>query len=126
MVAGERSVMDVVDAIARTIRGCRFRYSSEDELQQGLAQALTEAGFGVEREVRLDSHSRLDLLVGRVAVEVKVAGPARGVRAQVDRYLLNDRLDGLVLVTSRVRHVTLPRESNGKPIVVVELAGVGL
>src|SRR5258708_35581089 len=73
----------------------RFSYATEDDLQRGLAAALAGAGFDVEREVRLDNRSRIDLLVGRVGVEVKVAGAATSVLRQLRRYALSDRVDGL-------------------------------
>jgi hypothetical protein len=116
----------VIHAVAAAIRGYSFRYATEEALQAGLADALEATGFDVQREVRLDARSRLDLLVGRVAVEVKVAGSTRGVRAQLVRYLMSDAIDGVVLVTNRVRHLALPSAAFGKPIVVVDLVGAGL
>jgi predicted ATP-grasp superfamily ATP-dependent carboligase len=116
----------VIHAVAATIRGYSFRYATEEVLQTGLAGALEAAGFDVQREVRLDARSRLDILVGRVAVEVKVAGSTRGVRAQLMRYLMSDAIDGVVLVTNRVRHLALPSAAFGKPIIVVDLVGAGL
>lgn len=116
----------MIVAIAAAVRGFRFRYASEDELQRGIAKALAGAGFVVEREVRLDGASRIDLLVDRVGIEVKVDGNARTVARQCARYLAHEPLDGLILVTNRVRHLRLPAEVNGKPIIVIELAGAGL
>lgn len=112
--------------IARVIRAHRFRYSSEEELQDGLAQALAAAGLPVEREVRLDSRNRIDIVVGRVGVEVKIDGSSSNVSRQCERYLQSDLLDGLVLVTSRVRHVHVGLTPEGKEFRVVTLAGAGL
>lgn len=112
----------VVEAIERY----RFRYSDEDELQQGLAAALEQSGFDVEREVILNPRDRIDLMVDRIGVEVKVAGQAAAVRAQCTRYCESDRVDAVVLVTNRARHLQLGAAAGGKPIVVVPLLGGGL
>jgi hypothetical protein len=111
----------VIAAIVDALAGYRFAYASEDGLQQGVARALTAKGFPVEREVRLDARSRLDLLVGGVAIEVKVAGSAP--LQQVRRYLDHWRVDGLVLVTAKVTH-RLPDMLNGKPIRVVQIGAM--
>ena len=112
-------------AIADVLRRHRFNYSDEDQLQEGIAGALTAAGFEPEREVRLNGRSRIDLLVGRVGIEVKVAGKPGAVAGQLSRYASCEQIEGLVLVTSRVRH-RMPLEMEGKPVEVVQLAGAGL
>jgi hypothetical protein len=104
------------------IRAHHFRYSDEDQLQGALASALLSIGFDVQREVRLDGASRIDLLVGRVGVEVKVAGTVESVTRQLRRYADHDRIGGIVLVTTRVRHRQVPRSLSGKPVAVVSLA----
>lgn len=117
--------MSVCTPIIDVLAAHRFSYASEDDLQQGLAAALTGHGWDVEREVRLDNRSRIDLLAGRVGIEVKVAGAAAAVLRQLRRYALSDRVDGLVLVTSRVRH-QLPAVLEGKPLSVYLIAGRAL
>lgn len=112
----------LVDAIRRR----RFRYVDEDELQRGLAAALEADGFEIEREVILSPRDRIDILAGRVGIEVKVAGQAASVVRQLERYAESDRVDELVLVTSRVRHLAVPSEIGGKPVSVVAIAGGGL
>lgn len=92
------------DTVATVLRGLQFHYSDEYALQDGIAQALTAAGFDVEREVRLTSHDRIDLLVGTVGIEVKVAGRPGSVGRQCKRYLDSDRVEELVLVSNRPRH----------------------
>lgn len=111
--------LSALDQVVDVIRGHRFRYVDEDELQQGLAAALSAAGLRVEREVRLDARSRIDLLVERVGVEVKVGGPAAALERQVQRYAASDAVDAVVVVSSRVRHLRLPAELNGKPVEVL-------
>jgi hypothetical protein len=105
--------------VAEAIERFRFRYSSEDQLQEGLAGALAAAGIVAEREVRLGPRDRIDLLAGRVGIEVKVKGAASDVARQLARYASSDRVDELVLVTTRSSHWRVPRTVNGKPVVVV-------
>lgn len=113
-------------AVAAAIRACRFNYANEDTLQQGVAAALVAAGFVVTREARLDSRSRIDLLVdGRIGVEVKIDGTAADVARQCNRYLEHPAIDALVLVTTRARHSYI-HEGAGKPFVLVQLAAQGL
>lgn len=115
-----------VQAVADLIRSHRFRYATEQMLQEGIAAALADSGLRVHREVRLNERDRIDLLTGRVGVEVKVNGAVPHVRRQLERYLESEHLGGLVLVTARVRHVGLYGEFHGKPVRVVTLAGGGL
>lgn len=105
-----------------------FSYANEDELQQGIAEALT--GWDVRREVRLDSRNRVDLVVttnsGNVGIEVKVKGNTASALKQVLRYAHFDSLAAVVLVTNRKLAGSLPLELNGKPIRVVSLLHRGL
>lgn len=110
---------DVLDII----RGCRFLWASEVELQRGIAAALEHAGLPVEREVRLNARDRIDLLVGRVGIEVKTAGAWRDVGRQCDRYLDSDMLDELVLVTAKAQHRRVMR---GRDMIVHQLEASGL
>lgn len=94
-------------AVAAAVRGYRFVYAMEEQLHDGIAGVLERAGYEVEREVRLSSRSRVDFLIGRIGVEVKIAGSASEVARQIDRYLTSPMLDGVVLVTARARHEVL-------------------
>ena len=109
-----------VEEIAAHISRHRFVYADERQLQEGLA-ALLEPDHVVEREVRLNARDRLDLLVDdTLCIETKIAGTPRSVRAQIDRYAQHPDVKAILLITSRVRH-SLPREINGKPVVVAML-----
>lgn len=117
---------DDATQVVAAIRSYRFTYANEDALQAGVAAALHAHGYTVEREVRLDGHGRIDLLVNRVGIEAKIAGSAAEVRRQLDRYAHSPFIDALVLVTGRVTHLNLPEELNGKPLHVITLAAAGL
>lgn len=93
-----------VDGILRVIGDSRFLWATELDLQRGLEQTLTAAGYEVESEVRLNPRDRIDLLVDRIGIEVKVDGPWRTVERQLRRYLESDQLDALVLVTAKGTH----------------------
>lgn len=107
--------------ILQAINGSRFLYTSEDELQEGLAKVLTEAGFNVHREVRLTPRDRIDLMVGRVGIEVKIAGRPWSVLGQLQRYAESPAINELILVTTKARHEA-PARLNGKPVTVVFIA----
>lgn len=107
-----------VDDVLAVLQATRFTWASEDDLQRGLAAALDAAGLPVEREVRLSGADRIDLRVGRVGIEVKVAGSWRDVERQMCRYAASDSLDAVVLVTSKPGHTRARVEVGGKPIVV--------
>lgn len=115
-----------VDAgtVAAAIGSYRFTYRAEDQLQEGLAAAFAAAGLPVQREVWLSPSERIDFLVGRVGVEVKVAGSPSVVLSQLQRYATHERIGGLVLVTTRARHRALPAVVGGLPLRIVHLGGV--
>lgn len=113
------------EEVAQAVRGYRFAYVKEDDLQEGLAAALAERfPDAVRREVALGGKlGRIDLTVDRVGVESKVDGPARKVRKQVERYCDSTELDAVVLVSSKAKHLKMPATVNGKPVIVVSLLG---
>ena len=111
--------------VADALRRYRFRYVDEDGLQAAVADALEREGLDAQREASLDAKNRVDVLVGRIGVEVKIAGPVADVRRQLARYARSESIDGLVLVTTRARH-QFPREVEGKPLEVVSLVLGGL
>jgi hypothetical protein len=116
--------MTTLDQVLAVIRGHRFRYSDEEELQEGIAAALTAASLDVEREVRLDDHDRIDILVGTIGIEVKVAGSAESALAQLQRYATHPEIEHLVLITSQWQR--LPKVAGTKPLTTVSLAAGAL
>jgi hypothetical protein len=112
------------DSVIEVLSHCRFSFVDEDRLQAGIAAALADVGVSSEREVRLAPRDRIDLLASRVGIEVKVAGSAESAWRQLNRYATSDRVDELVLVTTRASHRALPREVLGKPLSVWFLGGL--
>jgi len=114
-----------VDDVVAAIGAHRYGYTGEGELQEGLAAVLTLTGLPVRREVHLDARDRIDILTGRVGIEVKVAGQSDRVLSQLRRYADSPLLDQLVLVTTCARHRDFPARVGGKPLTVVRIGGVG-
>lgn len=108
--------------VADAIRSYRFTYRAEDQLQEGIAAALAAAGLPAEREVRLSPTDRIDFIVGRVGVEVKITGSVSAVLGQLQRYATHD-LDALLLVTTRARHQSLPTVVGALPLHIIHLGG---
>lgn len=116
------------ELIVRTLERASLPYVHEDELQAGIAAALTAAGITVRREVVLsDERSRIDLLTDdRVGIEVKIAGSWANVVRQLTRYAKCTDIDELVLVTTRVAHHHIPAVLEGKPVHLISLIGAAL
>lgn len=115
----------VIDDVATAIAAHRFLPADEYELQAALLEVLQVRWPGTRREVPTAT-GRLDLLVDRVAVEVKIHGSAAEVARQLTRYARLDFVDGVVLVTTRAAHLKIARELAGKPVRVVALLTGGL
>lgn len=112
-----------VHTVTRILRSHRFRYQDEADLQRGIAEALAE--YGPEREVRLSADDRIDFVLWRVGIEVKIKGGISPLTRQLLRYAQSPDVDALVLVTSRRQYaLQLPRVLNGKPLHVVDV-GMG-
>lgn len=119
--------MSILDQVVAVIRGHRFRYTSEDELQEGIAAVLDQAEpkLTVLREVVLNDRDRIDILVNaEIGIEVKVAGSQTHPWGQLKRYAEHDAIESLILVTNR--SYQLPDEVGGKPLHLISLAGMGL
>ena len=114
--------MEEPKALLEAIRATRFRYTSEDDLQRGIAQVLEANGIAHQREFRLDAQSRLHFQGdGGLGIEVKLDGSAMDLGYQVLRYLKAEEVRGIVVVTTRSSHRDLPKELEGKPIWVLYL-----
>lgn len=118
-----------LDSILEAISAYRYTYADEDALQGGLSDALTAAGIAHEREVRLNARDRIDILAGAgaVGIEVKVEGQSSSVVRQLRRYAKHESVEEILLVTNRYRHEdpdNVPREIDGKPVTVLNIARV--
>lgn len=122
--------VDAATQVVEQIRAHRYRWTDEAQLQEGVTEALLAAGLPVVREVRLSARDRIDAVVDRIGVEMKVSAPGRTtpvdrVLAQLVRYAASGQFDALVLVTTSPRHAILPDTVAGLPLHVVVLGGLG-
>lgn len=111
-------------AIAAVLRGHRYLFDDEIELQDGLEDALSANGIAGEREVRLSSRDRIDFLIGRVGIEVKIGGNVDSLVRQLTRYAHSDQIDELIAVVSRPKLSAVPGTVAGVPVQVVFVGGV--
>ncbi len=109
-----------VNEIADCLRHARFNFNSEAELQSGVQRFLS-AKYTVQAEVELSRMDRIDFLIGGIGIELKVDGSRADVIRQLHRYAQSDRIEALILVTSRTRHNDMPETINGKPLRVISL-----
>lgn len=108
------------DQIVQLFSKCRFNFGNEKELQDGIAFALAGAGIPFAREVQI-GNGRIDFMVKDIGIEVKVGGSLSALTRQAHRYLLSEKLTGLVVVSSRTFHDRFPQLLNDKPLRVVGL-----
>ncbi len=120
--------MSTLDRVVSVLKRHRFNFTTEDELQRGIASALREAGESFEREVPLTKADRIDFLVGvregddfrsEVGIEVKVDGSISALTRQVYRYADHPRVPAVLIVTGLHRHDNMPPVMNGKPVRVL-------
>ena len=103
-----------------------FGFSSEEDLQTGIASALEASGIAFEREVRLSGRDRIDFLVGAIGVEVKTDGTLSALLRQLSRYAEHRAIGQLVVVTNRARLTVLPPMLRGKGLFLFSLLGANL
>lgn len=101
-----------------------IKYVAEATLRAAPERQLvaTTGELGQRKQVvrnapRIKKGDRIDLLAGRVGIELKVDGGWAEVLRQLDRYAASPDVDALILITSRRRLASgLPAELRGKPL----------
>lgn len=117
------SAKSVHDVLTRT----RLTYHNEESLQEAIHEALTANGIPSVREVKLPGTlGRIDLMSGKIGIEVKVDGQTNSVTRQLMRYSRAPQIEELILVTTRAKHRDIPPALNGKPVHLVSLLTAGL
>ncbi len=113
--------MTEVEAIFQCLANRRFPLNNEIVTQDAIESAFKESGIPYEREVRLDAANRIDFMVGDIGCEVKVKGHSKmQIFRQMERYSEFDGIKELMLVTNIP--TGFPKEVNGKPVYVFNLA----
>jgi hypothetical protein len=103
--------IDEADKFARlrtAIGSHRFRWTNEDELQLGVAEALQSAGIPAIREHAIAEAGRVDFFWDGIVVELKTRAALADVLRQLVRYAECDVVQGIVLVTASLRLRTPP------------------
>jgi hypothetical protein len=125
MVSKDGAPMETAEAVAALVavlKGKRFCYNSERDLQDGMEDVFKAKGFQYERERELGPGDIVDfLLFGSVGVEVKIKGSPVEVARQLLRYAGRPEVAHIVLVTGKLSLGRLPEELLGKPVTVVAL-----
>jgi hypothetical protein len=118
------TIQTTLAELDEVVRSAQFNFADELDLQNGLAIQFDNRNIQYQREALIGaaSESRVDFLISRIALEVKVGGSLADVMRQLSRYAKSPSVDALMLVTSRLRHrVCLPEKVNGKPLQVTEI-----
>ncbi|HEX7371057.1 MAG TPA: hypothetical protein VF284_12335 [Rhodanobacteraceae bacterium] len=115
-----------VRRIAGLLRGYRYLFADEYQLQETIARVLSDAGESVMRERILDRRNRADVTTADgIVIEVKIEGSLSAALRQCERYSALDAVHGVVLAASvswaRRGLVSRPR-MGGKPFAMIYLA----
>lgn len=118
-----------MDQVESALRGHRFSWASEEDLQRGVELVLLAGGIRAEREHQLGRAGRVDFFVPieaerGIAIELKTQGGLGEVLRQLHRYAECPIVAGVVLVTTSLRHC-VPAELLGKPARRVCLGRLG-
>lgn len=110
----------LVKLLEDNIRGS---FVSESELQATVLGVLEGARVPHLSEVWLNDVDRIDVVVGRIGLELKLHGTVSAVSRQLQRYAQSELLDEIILVTARSQLCSVPRELSGKAIHVAFVGG---
>lgn len=113
-----------IEAIRVAVRAGSYSYADELQLHLGIETALKQAGFTPTPEVRLTTRDRIDFLIDRTGIEVKIKGSRDALHRQLLRYASSPLIDELLVVTTVRAHRGLPASIGGKPLDVLVIGGV--
>ena len=111
------ALKEITDLIVKT----RFSFADERQLQDRIEDLFKTNSIPYLREFIMSPANRIDFLCGRIGIEVKVKSPVATVERQLRRYSTDERIDSLILVTTRAGHRGVGRELSNKPVVVAYL-----
>jgi len=111
-----------VQAVIEAMKTHKFVYTTEKDLQAGIAEVLGQKGILFEREVKIGDKEVIDFMIGgTIGLEVKTKGSPSDVARQLLAYAGRECVKELILVTGRARLGRLPEMLLGKRIHVVTL-----
>lgn len=109
------------EELAKLLSGYRLNAASEKRLQDIIESILTLEKLDYKREFAFTHKDRIDFMVDRIGLEVKISSSPAEVLRQLFRYSEQEGVDELLLVTTRSKHRNLPTEMNKKPVRVLSL-----
>lgn len=112
-----------IDSLTSLLRNYRFRFVTEKDLQDGIAEALDAAGIAYSREKSLGKPDRPDFIVGNVAIEVKIKGSLADLLRQVSRYAAHDEISAVLAVGTPHWLTRVPPTLVGKQVQSLRLLG---
>ena len=98
-----------------------FRWQREHDIQNAIETILIAKDLEFVREDPLSPADRPDFMVKRIAVEVKVDGSLSLLTRQIYRYVQNEAVDAVLVVTTRAIHRQIAKAIRGKPVRVLYL-----
>lgn len=116
-----------VSEIVKTLSGFRYRFCNEYQLQDGVEAVVRASGWEYVREFKLSAHDRPDFWFpsSGVAVEIKVDGSTASVIRQIHRYAQHPEVRGIILISSRARHIfAIPENISGIPVEALHVGAV--
>lgn len=106
---------------------CRFNYTNEIELQDGIELLLKEKNIFYQRELRLSAKDIPDFIIDKegqyLAIEVKIGGTRASLLRQISRYLQYPQVQGVLVVGSPYWVCQLPDTLSGKLVAAHRLIG---
>ena len=108
-----------MDAVYEALTALRAPLQQgEYDLHRLVMNALDDAGIPYAHEVKLAPRCRIDLMCGRIGIEIKRGKPEpKRILQQLARYAACEGVDGLILVAERT--VAVPHRLGGKPVRVI-------
>jgi hypothetical protein len=113
-----------LDRIVQSLSGHAYRFSCEQQLQDGVARVFGKVGIRFEREFVATREDRFDFLCeGGIVVEVKIDGSFSDCMRQVQRYSALEVTQGIVIAAAKLWGRTIEDGSQigGKPLRLVRL-----
>lgn len=117
----------IIDQIANWLETWTFRFlANEKYLHAEVYQVLKSTKYKIISEYKLGARSRIDFYLSEssIGVEIKIAGSVNQVMRQIHRYNAYDQISGIILITSRAKHTSIPLELNHKPVRIVFIGGI--
>jgi len=108
----------MIETIHKLFESPFVHLTDEKKLQDEIAQRLNEHEIEYVKEAPVQG-GVIDFLVGQIGIEIKIKGSKREIHRQCKGYCQDERIQDLVLVTSKT--CSLPEFINSTRIFVVSL-----